>query len=221
VLDERRRTLGPDDPRTVSALSDVALVLAREATATPAPGQAETPQGRQERERELDESERLHREVLAARERLLGPAHADTLLTANNLAWLFLKRGRPDEAAPLAERARDGAAKASGDDDRMSMLYANTLGLVLAAQGRYDEAERLHTANLVRRRRVLGEGHPDTLASMSNLARVYAAQGRRDEAITLWDQVVETRRARQKPGEPEDHDLAAAIKERDDLIASH
>ena len=47
----------------------------------------------------------LAQEVLAIRERWLGPDHPDTLTSVSNLASLFRNQGRYEEAEPLFKRA--------------------------------------------------------------------------------------------------------------------
>ena len=72
-LEIRRKELGPEDPATLHALQNIALLLGY--------------QGK------YAESEQLVRRVLEARRRVLGPEHPDTLLQINNLATVLLKAG--------------------------------------------------------------------------------------------------------------------------------
>ncbi len=44
------------------------------------------------------EAETIYREVLALREKVLGPEHPDTLSTRHNLAGALIDQGRPAEA---------------------------------------------------------------------------------------------------------------------------
>ena len=53
-------------------------------------------------------------EALDARRAQLGPAHPDTLTSANNLASCLIMRGRLHEAEPLLVEASRGAKKALG-----------------------------------------------------------------------------------------------------------
>jgi len=54
---------------------------------------------------QLDPAAALYSECLAARLRLLGPTHADTLLTAGNLAVVRDKRKEPKEALDMYAHA--------------------------------------------------------------------------------------------------------------------
>lgn len=52
-------------------------------------------------------AETYYRTALSIREQALGTAHGDTVLTLEHLARLLHKLSRPDEAAPLEQRARE------------------------------------------------------------------------------------------------------------------
>ena len=54
---------------------------------------------------QLDPAAALYSECLAARLRLLGPTHTDTLLTAGNLAVVRDKRKEPKEALDMYAHA--------------------------------------------------------------------------------------------------------------------
>jgi hypothetical protein len=59
-------------------------------------------------------AEPLYRRVLEARERVLGPEHPDTLVSANNLAHLLRATDRPEEANEIgpANEGDSGAGDA-------------------------------------------------------------------------------------------------------------
>jgi non-specific serine/threonine protein kinase/serine/threonine-protein kinase len=191
VLEERTKSLGPDHPDTLRAMLDLGILRVTQGKQVqPDLAAPDTP----ERARLWDEAEQLHHRVMDARRRSLGPAHSDTLLAANNLAYLETLRQRWDLAAAHAEEAVAGATKAFGEDDVWTMLFTNTLGLVRMGQDRDAEAEQIHLKNLANRRRVLGDDHPDTLSSLWNLARVYTKEGRPAEAIPLVEKVLDARR---------------------------
>ena len=54
---------------------------------------------------DLKAAERMYRQSLAMEEKVIGPDHPDTALTALNLGVLLSREGRLTEAAVLCERA--------------------------------------------------------------------------------------------------------------------
>ncbi|MCB1823824.1 MAG: CHAT domain-containing protein, partial [Candidatus Competibacteraceae bacterium] len=62
------------------------------------------------------EAEPLLRQALAAREKVLGPEHPDTLSSVNDLAGLYQAQGRYGEAEPLYQRALAAREKVLGPE---------------------------------------------------------------------------------------------------------
>ena len=60
---------------------------------------------------DLAEAERLYRQALGIKERLLGPEHPEVATTLNNLAVVCRRRGLLDEAEALYRRAIDILAR--------------------------------------------------------------------------------------------------------------
>ena len=56
--------------------------------------------------------------ALAARERVLGLEHPDTLQSLNHLAFLYEATGRYGEVAPLYHRALDARERVLGPSSR-------------------------------------------------------------------------------------------------------
>ena len=72
--------------------------------------------------------------ALEARERTLGPDHAYTLSSVNDLASLLNKRGQLDEAEPLYRRALDGYERTLGPDHEDTLRIAGNLESLLQAR---------------------------------------------------------------------------------------
>ena len=79
-------------------------------------------------------AEPLYRECLAARRRLLGPRHPDTLVSLSNLGTLLRSLGRLEEAAPLQEAALQLARETLGRRHSDTLAYLSNLGLLRLAQ---------------------------------------------------------------------------------------
>src|SRR5215510_566453 len=64
-----------------------------------------------------EESERLDRQALKIREKVLGPRHPDVATSLNNLAECFFLQGKYSDAKPLIERSLAIREKTLGADD--------------------------------------------------------------------------------------------------------
>src|SRR5262249_41044542 len=89
----------------------------------------------------------LAQQVLAIREKLLGPDHPDVAMVLDGLGSLYKKEGRYTEAEALYKRALAIREKSLGPNNRDHFLVAQSLGSLAALydrQGRYAEAEPLN-----------------------------------------------------------------------------
>jgi tetratricopeptide (TPR) repeat protein len=183
VVAGRERVLGPDHPDTVAARNNLAAAYRSagrtedgvdyeqsptdpDAIVLPEPA----PAG-------LGTIAR-HEQVLADRERLLGPDDPDTLAARNNLAVAYQAAGRTDEAITLHEQALADRERVLGPDHPATLNSRSNLAVAYQAAGRTDEAITLHQQVLADRERVLGPDHPDTDSSRNNLVRACQAAGR-------------------------------------------
>ena len=137
-----------------------------------------------------EESIRLDEETMAARERVLGPEHLDTLASRGNLSTDYRAVGRVEEAIALDEATLPTVERVLGPEHPYTFSMRNNLANGYRIVGRYEEAITLHERNLANRERTLGPEHPDTLSSRNNLAICYRATGRHDEATSLAEQTL-------------------------------
>jgi CHAT domain-containing protein len=86
-----------------------------------------------------DEAINLAKEVLAIREKALGPEHPDTATSLNNLAGLYETTGRYAEAEPLYKRSLAIREKVLGSDHPDTALGLNNLAFLYLDSGRLDE----------------------------------------------------------------------------------
>lgn len=82
----RTRVLGREHPEVASTVTNLAVLYENQVLYRKAEG--------------------YYRTALAIREKSLGPDHPDTVVTLEHFARLLHKLSRPDDAAPLEERAR-------------------------------------------------------------------------------------------------------------------
>ncbi|HVA14616.1 MAG TPA: tetratricopeptide repeat protein [Stellaceae bacterium] len=115
---------------------------------------------------DLDQAERLCREILA-----LDPRHADSF---HLLGVVAHQAGRSDIAVAPIERAialRSGVA-----------AYHNSLGLALRAQGKLDAASAQYRLALALA--------PNLVQALSNLGLVLQAQDKLDEAVACFERAI-------------------------------
>ena len=137
-----------------------------------------------------EDSIELYEQVLAERERVLGPDHPDTLTIRNNLAGAYYSVGRFGEAIELYEQVLADRVRVLGPDHPDTLTTRNNLAGAYYFAGRFGEAIELLGRVLAERERVLGSDHPDTLTTRNNLAFAYHSAGRFDEAIELYERVL-------------------------------
>jgi tetratricopeptide (TPR) repeat protein len=132
----------------------------------------------------------LEEQALAARRRVLGEDHPDTLDAINNLGQTRRDLGDLDGARELHEQGLAGCRRVLGEDHPDTLTSMNNLAAIRRGLGDLDGARQLHEQTLAGLRRVLGEDHPDTLTSMDNLAKVHRELGDLDGARRLHEQAL-------------------------------
>jgi CHAT domain-containing protein/tetratricopeptide (TPR) repeat protein len=125
-------------------------------------------------------------QVLALREKALGPDHPDVAQSLSDLARLYRVQSRFAEAEPLFKRSITIYEKALGPDHPSVGATLNNLAVLYHAQARYTEAEPLYRRSLALREKALGPDHPDVAQSLNNLGALYRDQARYAEAEPLY-----------------------------------
>jgi tetratricopeptide (TPR) repeat protein len=139
------------------------------------------------------ESEKLHRQVLKGREKVVGTKHPDTLASINNLAGVLRKQASYKEAEKLYRRALEKRKKLLGLEHPDTLTSFNNLASVLRYQEKFAEAADMHQRAWFGRIKVLGAEHPDTLISLDNLARTLRHQRKFKEAKEMHERVLRSR----------------------------
>ena len=168
------RVVGPDDPRTLRAGSNLASIIGA--------------RGR------YGEGESSLRAALEIQKRLLGEEHPDILITMINLGNSIQAQGRYAEAEELRRKTVDLARRAVGEEAPKTLTAISNLAHSLRSLGRDEEAEQLCRMVLEVQQRTLGEEHPETLRTMTNLQISFWGQGRFGEADEILLKVLEVRR---------------------------
>jgi tetratricopeptide (TPR) repeat protein len=153
--------------------------------------------------------------------RILGPGHAQALLSHDKLAAAFERAGQLEEAIGvhgqnLAERER-----ILGPGHPETLTARSNLAHVCLTAGRLADAVPLYERTLAGREWVLGPDHPDTLTARSDLAAAYRSSGRLTDAINVFQRTLADRELVLGPDHPETltarSNLAAALQSADRL----
>ncbi|GAB6059856.1 tetratricopeptide repeat protein [Desulfonatronum parangueonense] len=115
--------------------------------------------------------------ALAARERVLGLEHPDTLTSMNNLAALLFYKGEYAIAQQSLELVLDVHERVLGAKHPDTLTNMNNLAALFERKGDYEGAQLLLERALAALERVLGPEHPDTLSSVNNLAALLQIKG--------------------------------------------
>jgi len=131
------------------------------------------------------EAEPIHREVVEAQTKLLGPEHPETLVAMVNLADDLIRLHRPDEAVDLALRGAQGFEKAQGAKETHTISAWQIYGLAACLAGNQQQALTVLRRALALRRETDGENGWRTDGSRISLAICLARVHQNDEAETL------------------------------------
>ncbi len=148
------------------------------------------------------QSQLLHLQALAIREKMLGPEHPATAESLNNLGVLYRTRGDYAQAERFHLRALAIREKTLGSEHSVTAQSLNNLGVLYRSQGRYELAEPLLQRALSIRKQSLGAEHLATLYSFFNLAKLYTEQRKYEQAKQLLQQALATGEQALKPGHP-------------------
>src|SRR6266403_316592 len=128
------------------------------------------------------DAEDVLRAAADARERALGPEHADTLRSRTRLAYAQYRQGKYNAAIAGFRGIVALEERIFGPMHPDTLLARNGLAIALDNGGKPAEAEAEHRRILAIREKVLGPEHPDTLRSRSSFAYALDHQGKYSEA---------------------------------------
>jgi len=128
----------------------------------------------------------LAQQVLAIREKRLGPDDPAIAMSLYILAALYTKQGRYADAEPPARRSLDIYEKALGPEHPTVAQALNNLAALYADEGRYGDAEPLYKRSLAIREKTAGPDDPGVAGVLNNIASLDDAQGHYAEAEPLY-----------------------------------
>ena len=107
------------------------------------------------------------------------------IVTAAKCGYVYLERGRFNEAVTLLSKTKDALIKSRGHSDPLTMAAMLALAKAYWGLGRLDEGLALQTAVVDARTVILGQENAETLSAMNELGRSYWLNGQYDEALEL------------------------------------
>jgi tetratricopeptide (TPR) repeat protein len=144
---------------------------------------------------DLERAERLARESVALKEKVLGNDHPDVALSVGTLSSILEEMGRAAEALVAADRALAILAK-NGDPDSDSFARAQTTrGEALVALHRGAEAEAAFSIALRIYREHREDSAPLSSFPLHGLGAARLAQGAPDKAIPVLEEALRIREA--------------------------
>jgi hypothetical protein len=128
--------------------------------------------------------------LVADYELALEAGHPDAWETRRNMARVFQRYGRHDEAIEILARLRLDVERALPADDGEVLATRYQFASAFLGAGRYHEAVREYTELLADNERVMGAGHPSTLTVRGDLGAAYTEVGRAADGIQLMEAAV-------------------------------
>lgn len=155
-----------------------------------------------------EEAGEAHRALAAARERLLGADHPDTLTSRLETGHALGRLGRHFEAHQIYAEVLAGRERALGPDHPDALSCRHHVARNLGRLGRLEDCRAMTQEVAAARARVLGARHPDTLATYCELAHVLGQLGMWPEALHTYQEVAAARTATLGP----DHEDTLAVR---------
>ncbi|PVF91575.1 hypothetical protein CPB86DRAFT_878439 [Serendipita vermifera] len=151
---------------------------------------------------QLEEAEKMERDVLEVQKEILGPRHPSTVTTMHNLASTLRQRGQLEEAEKMERDVLEVRKEILGPRHPKTVNTMHNLASTLCQRGQLEEAEKMERDVLEVRREILGPRHPKTVTTMHNLASTLRDRGQLEEAEKMEREVLEVRKEILGPRHP-------------------
>jgi serine/threonine protein kinase len=162
VVEAHRRSSDPTDVERLNAINDLGVILRQ--------------MGRR------DEALPLIREAFEALSAQMPKGHIDTISSGVNMIGLMLQMDQAQAALAIAERLRDEADSAMGEENTFRHMTHIMRGACLTDLGRFDEAE----AELIRAYeaivKVIGPAGRTSRTAATRIVTLYEKWGKPDKA---------------------------------------
>uniref|UniRef100_A0A0G4HFK8 Uncharacterized protein n=1 Tax=Chromera velia CCMP2878 TaxID=1169474 RepID=A0A0G4HFK8_9ALVE len=131
----------------------------------------------------------------------LGPEDVDTAQTLQDVATVFKKKEKYDEALLTYQEALEIRKKTLGPEHPDTAQTLVEIGRVLRHKGKDDEALRKYREALRIRKKVLGPEDPVTADTLHDRGMTLTSQGKYDEALSTYQEALEIRGKAAESGE--------------------
>jgi nephrocystin-3 len=170
VYDTRKAILGSENLETLDAENDLGVFLSGT---------------RFRRLQTLEESKGYLEEAVLLRTKLIGQNHYDTLISQNNLAILYWRMARPDEAVELLKSVVGKMELTLGRCHPETLVTTNNLAAMLRDHGDVVDAESLLVSTIKNMDTIFGSNHRDTLNCIQDLGILLRKKGDEEGANKL------------------------------------
>ncbi|KAK0215929.1 hypothetical protein EDD85DRAFT_917001 [Armillaria nabsnona] len=141
-----------------------------------------------------EKAKHIHQKALKHCKCYFEKEHPNTLLSMNNLAFVYHQLGQLEEAKVLQIETLKLHKEVFGELHSDTLTSINNLALTYKQLGQLEEAKVLQIETLKLYKEVLGEHHPNTLLFMNNLASTYYELGQLEEAKVLQIETLKLRK---------------------------
>lgn len=135
----------------------------------------------------------LAKRALELRQKALAREHPLVVSALNNLALVYMAKGKYADSESLYERALAAQEKAHGADSPTVADALENLAWARYGRGKVGEATDMFERALSIREKALGPLHADTSHSLFNLARLHEKMGRPDKSLPFYRRALEVR----------------------------
>ena len=128
--------------------------------------------------------------MVATSTRLLGAAHANSVVARDRLAAAYELAGMSTEAVVVFQTALDERERNLGPEHPETIAARGHLAHAYQTSGRPGDAVALYERTVADSERLIGPGHPVTLSSRASLAEAYQTAGQPREAIAAYEMLL-------------------------------
>ncbi|KAG8816346.1 hypothetical protein FRC17_000361 [Serendipita sp. 399] len=139
---------------------------------------------------QLEEAEKLGREVLQRRTEIVGLKHSDTILSMNNLSLTLSARGKLREAEEMKRKVLELRKETSGPDHPDTIAAMGNYASALHSRGALREAEKIEREVVELRKRTGGLQDLTTIIAMRNLALTLKKLDQLEDAEKMMREVL-------------------------------
>jgi eukaryotic-like serine/threonine-protein kinase len=205
------RYRGADDPETLTALGNLAIIKEDQGNYTESTKLRQQvldgmtrvlgPQDRRTAlamqglgvsylfQGEYPKSEALLKKAYEIQMRTLGPDNIETLDTSDSLITLYRYMGRFPDAEPYAAKGLESYKRVYGPNHPFMLRELFAMAIIYVGEEKFPQAEALLLQVRDGNTKLLGAEHPNTLSTIQTLARAYDGEGRHAEALAMREKV--------------------------------